>query len=151
MRSATQDTPDASRAKHLKSAEAERRAGSPLVSVMGSELEAYRIDITHDRRLEVLPEVEQRIVQVESWWQRTREGESVPEAPDAEELGRVLITALDVATNAHFAQKDWNAALSRIDSIMEIKRELHRPAGDIAATRMNRANVLRQLQRDAEV
>jgi tetratricopeptide (TPR) repeat protein len=95
--------------------------------------------------------VEQRIAQVEIWWQRTRKGgESVPEAPDPEFLGRVLISALDIARQAHFAQKDWNAALPRIDRILEVKRELHRPAQDIAATRMNRANVLCELQRSGE-
>lgn len=143
--------PDASRAKHLESAEAERRAGRPLVNVLASELEAFRIDIVQDRASEVLPEVEQRIAQVEIWWQRTRKGgESVPEAPDPEFLGRVLISALDIARQAHFAQKDWNAALPRIDRILEVKRELHRPAQDIAATRMNRANVLCELQRSGE-
>jgi tetratricopeptide (TPR) repeat protein len=139
---------DASRAKHLDSAEAKRRAGNPLVSLLGSELEAYRVDIMHGRASEVLPEIEQRIAQVESWWQRTRRGgERVPEAPDVEELGRVLISALDVARGAHFAQKDWEAALPRIDRILEVMRELHRPAQDIAGNRMNRANVLLSLRR----
>jgi tetratricopeptide (TPR) repeat protein len=98
----------------------------------------------------VLPDVERRIAQVEDWWQLTRKGQRVPEAPDAEELGRVLICALDVATEAGFAQKDWNAALPRIDRILKIKRELNRPAQDIANDRMNRANVLRRLQRSGE-
>jgi tetratricopeptide (TPR) repeat protein len=142
---------DASRAKHLEIAGVKRREGFPLVSVMGSELEAYRIDIMQGRASDVLPEVEQRIALVESWWQRTRKaGESVPEAPDAEGLGRVLIGALDVATDAHFAQRDWNAALPRVDRIMEIERELHRPAQEIALNRTNRASVLRRLQRYAE-
>jgi len=142
---------DASRAKHLESAEAKRRAGDPLVSVLGSELEACRIDIMQGRASNVLPEVEQRVAQVESWWQSTRKGgESVPEAPNAEQLGRVLISALDVAREAHVAQEDWNAALHQIDRILEILRELYRPVQDIAAARLNRANVLRKLQRYGE-
>jgi tetratricopeptide (TPR) repeat protein len=139
--------PDVSRAKHLESAEAERRAGRPLVSVLSSELEAARIDIMQGRASEVLPEVEQRIAQLESWWQRTRQGgERVPEAPEAEELGRCLLGALDIARAAHFAQRDWGAALPRIDRILEIQHELHRSAQDIAGVRMNRANVLRELR-----
>lgn len=142
---------DASRAKYVESAEASRRAGSPQVNVLGGELEAYRIDILQGRATEVLPEVEQRVARVESWWRRTRgEGETVPEAPDAEALGRALISALDVATGAHFAREDWEAALPRIDRILEIEHELHRPVQDIAATRMNRANVLRRLGRYGE-
>ena len=39
--------------------------------------------------------------------------------------------------------EDWQAALPRIEAILEVKRALHRPAEDIAATRMNRANVLK--------
>jgi tetratricopeptide (TPR) repeat protein len=142
--------PDESRAKHLESAEAMRRAGAPLGSVLGGELEAYRIDIMQGRASEVMPEVEQRIAQVESWWQRTRKGKTVPEAPDAEQLGRLLISALDVAKQGHFALKDWQAALARIYRSLEIKRELHRPARDIAGTRLNLANVLRKLQRNDE-
>jgi tetratricopeptide (TPR) repeat protein len=140
--------PDASRAMYLENAKAERRAGRPLVNVLGSELEAYRIDIIQGRASEVLPEVERRIAQVESWWQRNRkEGETLPEAPDAEYLGRVLMSALDIAMEAHIAQADWNAALPRIDRILEVKCELHRPAQDIAGDRMNRANILLNLKR----
>ena len=124
-------------------------AGNPLVNVLGSELEACRIDIMQGRASEVLPEVEQRIAKVESWWRR-KAGETVPEAPDVEYLGRVLIGALDIAMTAHVAQQDWNAALARIDRILEIKRELHRPVYDIANTRMNRANVLTRLRRYSE-
>ncbi len=142
---------DAARAKQLESAEAERRAGRPLVNVLGSELEACRIDILLGRATEVLPEVERRIAQVESWWRRTRrEGKTVPEAPDAEVLGRAVISALDIAKNVHFALEDWKAGLPRIDRILEIKHELHRPVQDIAVTRMNRANVLKRLGRYGE-
>ncbi len=58
---------------------------------------------------------------------------------------RALISALDVAQQAHFAQEDWPAALCRIDATLAVERALQRPPEDIAETRMNRANVLVQM------
>ena len=81
---------------------------------------------------EALPQVEARLAQVEAWWQQHRSGQTVPEAPDAEFLARALISALDIARDAHFAQEDWEPALRRIDAILEVKRALKRPAEDIA-------------------
>ena len=40
---------DASRQRHLDSAEAKKRAGMPDVDVIGSELEALRIDTIRDQ------------------------------------------------------------------------------------------------------
>ncbi len=141
---------DASRQRHLDSAEAEKKAGRPAVNVIGSELEALRIDIMQGQAAQALPQVEARLAQVEAWWQQHRSGQSVPEAPDPEILARALISALDIAREAHFAQQDWEPALRRIDAILEVKRALGRPAEDIAVTRMNRANVLGSLGRFGE-
>ena len=74
-------------------------------------------------------------------------GQQVPEAPDPEFLARGIISSLDIARQAHFAQKDWTAALRRIDAILEVKRELQRPAEDMAIQRLNRATVLKRLER----
>jgi hypothetical protein len=74
----------------------------------------------------------------------------VPEAPEAEVLARAFIAALDIATDAHFAQQDWPSALRRLDAIIKVKRALERPAEDIGATRMNRAVVLGRLRRFGE-
>jgi tetratricopeptide (TPR) repeat protein len=57
----------------------------------------------------------------------------------------VFIGALDITTDAHFAQEDWASALRRIDAILEVERALKFPEEDIAATRMNRANMLAKL------
>jgi tetratricopeptide (TPR) repeat protein len=132
---------------HFNSAEAEKKAGSPAIYVIGSELEALRIDIMQGQVEAALPEVEKRLAKVEAWWQQHRSGQPVPEAPDAEYLARVLIGALDIARAAHVAQEDWTAALHRIDAILQVERELERPAEDIARDRMNRANVLGRLRR----
>ncbi|MFN0172509.1 MAG: CHAT domain-containing protein [Bryobacteraceae bacterium] len=141
---------DGSRQRQLESAEASKKAGRPAVYGIGSELEALRIDIIQGRAAQALPQVEARLQQVEAWWQRHRSGQTVPEAPDPEFLARVFITALDIATDAHFAQKDWEPALHRIDAILEVKQALQRPAEDLAATRGNRANVLGRLRRFGE-
>jgi len=141
---------DASRQRRLDSAEAEKKAGTPAVNVIGSELEALRIDIEQGQAAQALPEVEARLAQVEAWWQQHRSGRRVPEAPDPEVLARALISALDIARESHFAQRDWEPALRRSDAILEVKRALERPAEDIANDRMNRANVLSQLRRFGE-
>jgi tetratricopeptide (TPR) repeat protein len=74
----------------------------------------------------------------------------VPEAPDPEPLARALLSALDIAQDAHFAQEDWEPALRYSDAILEVKQVLKRPAEDIALTRKNRANVLMELGRFGE-
>jgi tetratricopeptide (TPR) repeat protein len=140
----------ASRQRHLDSAEAKKKAGSPAVRVLGSELEALRIDIIQGLAAQALPQVEEKLAHVEAWWQQHRSGQNVPEASGPEYLARVLIGALDIATNAHFAQNDWESALRRVDAVLEVKRALGRPAEDIARDRMNRANVLKNLGRFAE-
>jgi tetratricopeptide (TPR) repeat protein len=141
---------DASRQRHLDSIEADKKAGSPTVNVILSELEALRIDIMQGQGAQALPQVETRLAQVEAWWQQYRCGQSVPEAPDPEALARTLISALDIAREAHYAQEDWEAALRRIEAILEVEQALNRPAEDIAVTRMNRANVLGRLSRFGE-
>jgi len=138
---------DAARLRQLESAEAEKQAGRTPVNVITSELEALRIDIIQGKHSEALPQVEERLARIEDWWRRQRTGEEVPEAPDSEFLARVLIGALDIAKNAHFACEDWEAALDRIDAIIAIKQTLERPPEDVAVARMNRANVLRKLRR----
>ena len=79
---------DAARKRHLESAEAYKKVGGPAYNVIGRELEALRIDIMQGRAAEALPQVEERLAQVEVWWQRHRSGQSVPEAPDLESLAR---------------------------------------------------------------
>jgi tetratricopeptide (TPR) repeat protein len=141
---------DTARQRHLDSAEASKKAGGRAVNIIGSEMEALRIDIIQGKVAVALPEVETRLVQVEGWWQQYRSGQPVPEDPDAEMLARALVTAFDIARAAHAAQKDWPSALRRIDAILDVMGTLERPAEEIAATRMNRANVLGQLRRFGE-
>lgn len=133
---------DAAHQRRLDAAEAQQLAGSPAISVMGSELEALRITIMQGQAATALPEVEARLEQVQAWWQQQRAGQPAPEAPDAEFLARVLISGLDIALQTHIAQEDWEAALCRVETILEVKHALQRPAEDIASDRMSRASVL---------
>lgn len=139
--------PDVARQRHIDSAEAEKNAGSSAINVIGSELEALRIDIMQGKVAVALPEVRARLAKVWRWWRKHRSGRLVSEAPDAEGLARALISALDIARMAHVAQEDWPSALRRIDAYLDVERALERPAEDIGGTRMNRANVLIQLRR----
>lgn len=137
---------DAARQRQLESAEAKRQAGSSKVAVIGSELEALRIDIALGNVATALPEVDARLAQIGAWWRRHGSGEAVPEAPHAESLARAFISCLDIAGMAHSAQEDWEAAVCRVEGIIDVKRALARPAEDIATDRFNRATMLIRLR-----
>src|SRR5262249_2224294 len=96
---------DGSRQRLLDSAEAEKKAGGPAVHIIGRELEILRIDILRGHAAQVLPEVEARLAKVEAWWRQHRSGQNVLYAPDPEILARTLISALDIAREAHLAQQ----------------------------------------------
>src|SRR5207244_11273360 len=68
----------------------------------------------------------------------------------SEGLAGPLISALDIAKEAHIAQNAMEATLRHIDTMLEVKRALARPAEDIAASRGNRAIVLCHLGRFGE-
>lgn len=141
---------DAARQCHIESAKAEMKAGNPAINIIGNELEALRIDIVQGKADAALPEIEARLVKVKEWWKQHCSGRPVPEAPDAELLVRALIAALDIARKADCAKNDFDSALRRQDAILRIEHMIKRPAGDIAATRFNRATVLSYLGRFVE-
>ncbi|HXU31624.1 MAG TPA: hypothetical protein VN851_13705 [Thermoanaerobaculia bacterium] len=63
---------DSARLRRIDCAEAHHKAGSPAILIVGSELEALRIDLMNGRAAEALPQVESRLARVETWWQRHR-------------------------------------------------------------------------------
>ncbi len=133
------------RACRLEAVNAFKHAASPAIQVIGSELEALRIDIMQGKVETALPQVEVRLTQVKEWWERHRAGQAVPEAPYAEYLARVFISAIDIAKDADFVRQDWESALHRLETKLEIEQALHRSAQSIGMTRMNRANVLMKI------
>jgi|CXWL01.1.fsa_nt_gi tetratricopeptide (TPR) repeat protein len=138
------------RERRLEAADAHQNAGHPAIYGIGNELEALRIDIQQGQVAAALPAVEERLERVAGWWRQHRAGQPVPEAPDAEILARVYIGTLDIATDADFALKNWESALVRIEAMLEVRRDLERPAEDFDAMRFNRANVLLRLGRFGE-
>jgi tetratricopeptide (TPR) repeat protein len=142
--------PAAARQQQLASAEAIKKAGLPEVNVVGRELEALRIDIVQGDVREAQPQAEERLAKLQTWWERSRSGEPLAEAPDREVLARCLLSALDIVKAAHLDLKQWEPALDRIDDILKIQRELQRPPEDVAKTRFNRAGPLIRLKRFGE-
>ena len=132
----------ASRQRHLDSAAAEKLAGGRTITVIQSELGALRIDIMQGRAAQALPQVEVRLAQLEAWWKQHRSGQKVAEVRDPEMLARGIISALDIAQAADIARDDWEAALGRIDAILEFKRALERSEEELTVTRFNRATML---------
>src|SRR5262249_9021097 len=97
---------DSALQRRMESVEAEKRAGRPAVYVVSSELEELRIKIRQGHSAQALPQVEARVAKVESWWRKSCAGQFVPEAPEHAHLARALLSALDVARQAHFACED---------------------------------------------
>ncbi len=129
---------DHARATYLRSAEAERKAGSPRVNVVASELEALRVDVTQGEAEAALPQIETRLDDVRDWWVRHRAGEEVADAPDPVDLGGALISALDIARSANQALKRWQACLELLNETEETKRALGEGELELARTRFNR-------------
>jgi tetratricopeptide (TPR) repeat protein len=141
---------DAARQRQLESAEARKKAGCSAVDFINGELEVLRIEVMQGKSMQALPQAEERLARVESWWSQHRAGQRVPEAPNPTFLARVLISALEIVTYAYFAQEDWESVLRRSDAMLEVKRALQHPAEEIALDRVNRANALRHLGRFGE-
>jgi hypothetical protein len=140
----------AARELQLQSAEASRTTGRPLIYAIASELESLRIDVIMGELATALPQIEQRLEQVASWWQQRRQGQHIPEAPDLRDLSRTYLTALDIAKSADYARKDWTSALVRIESSRQVKQALGQAAAEIGGDRLNRAMVLIRLKRLTE-
>lgn len=138
---------DPARTTYERSAEAKRRAGSPGMYVLGSELEALRIDVKQGGAARALPEIERRLAEVRGWWRRRRGGEAVPEAPDAVVLGRVLVGALDIARQANSALKRWQVCLDLVEEMETTRGSLGEGKHELAFTRFNRYYPLLSLGR----
>jgi tetratricopeptide (TPR) repeat protein len=115
-----------------------------------NSVEALRFDIVQGNAARALPQVEERLAKVESWWRQHCAGQRVPEAPDPVFLARGIISLLDIAVQAYFALQKWESALYRIDEIVEVQRALEQPAEEIAPAQMNRAIALGKLGRFGE-
>jgi len=129
---------DASKATQLRSAEAFRKAGRPRVTVVGSELEALRIDVMQGHAAKALPDIEARLKEVRSWWKAHAEGQPVPEAPDRESSERTLVSGLGIARRANLALERWQGCLDLLDEVEEIENVMGESEHEQARTRFNK-------------
>jgi tetratricopeptide (TPR) repeat protein len=137
----------AARRQYLASADAKKNADWPEVGVVGSEMQALRIDIIQGEAEAALPQAKERLAKLKAWWELSHGREAVPEAPDREMLARTLISSLDTVKQAQIALEQWEPALGSNDDIAKIKRELRRPPEDVAIQQFNRALPLIRLKR----
>lgn len=137
----------AARAARRSSAADHERAGSPRLNVIGSELEALRIDVMQDNARQALPDIEARLGEVRGWWRRHEAGEDVPEAPDPIFLGRALVSGLDIARQAHRFLEQWEACLAVLGEAEKLMRALGESAHERARTRFNQYGPLLRLGR----
>jgi tetratricopeptide (TPR) repeat protein len=121
-----------------RAAQAFRKAGSAEVDIMGSEIEALRIDIMLGELETALPAIEQHLTQIRDWWQRHQQGETLTAAPDADFLARVFIGALDIAEDAHRALGHWQDCLDLLTEIEQVQQACGESEEALARTRFNR-------------
>lgn len=136
---------DAARRCYLESTEAEKKADSPAIKIIINELAILKLDIKEGGIDKAAPQVAERLERVHQWWLQYKAGQLSPEAPDIETLARTIIGALDIAADIDMAKENWESALSRLDTMIDIKRSLARSTEEIATSRFNRAGVLMQL------
>jgi tetratricopeptide (TPR) repeat protein len=123
---------------YLASAAAQTRAGRPRVDVLGSELEALRVDVMQGRAEQALPAVEARLGEVRAFRAQAQQGTPVPEAPDREALARALVSGLDIAEDVNRALGRWQPCLDLLGEIEQAQRALGAGEHDLTVTRFNR-------------
>jgi len=138
---------DRARETYLRSADAARRADHPRGLIVASELEALRIDVMQGSATEVLPDIEEKLADLRSWWAQRQRGEPVSEAPDNEQLVRTLLGGLDIACQANRALERWQPCLDIIEEIEQRKLALGMGEYEIALTRFNQYAPLSKLGR----
>ena len=90
-----------------------RCARPPYARPPYANLEALHIGVIQGQAAQALPEIDARLAEVRGWWQRHHAGETVPEAPDPEALGRALVSGLDIAYHANLALERWQDCLDQ--------------------------------------
>ena len=128
----------------LQAAEAERQAQKPEIHILGSQLEAWRIDVMQGNT-QVLGEIEQAVATIKSWWQQTLQGQTVAQAPDPEFLARAFISALDIARMAYQGTENWQGCLDILSETEQLQRQIGRSEHEIARTQFNRYGALLKL------
>lgn len=140
----------AAREKHRKSAQLLEQAGRPELDVVQSQLEALRIQLMIGQIPEVVPEIERRLSRIRAWWQASLHREPLSKGLGIENVGRALISALDIARQAYLSEEQWQKALDRTSEILSVKSSIGVSEHEIARDRFNRYGPLLQLGRLSE-
>jgi len=135
------------RETYQRAAQIERKAGRSEVNIIGSELEALRIDIMLGEVETALPAIKQHLAQIRDRWQRHQQGETLTAAPDADFLARAFISALDIAKEAHQTLKHWQDCLDLLTETEQVKQACGESTHALARTRFNRYKHLMKLER----
>lgn len=142
---------DAAYQRYTEAIEAYKAVGDTAIEVVSCELDILRIAIKQGKVDTALPEVEVRLAQFEAWWQ-LHCADQLPEAVhiNTSLLARKLIRALEISCEAYFSQENWEAALQRLDTILEMNSIRGMQGDNSAYYRMDRASTLIQLRRFPE-
>ena len=141
---------DAAKATYRRCVDAYRKANAPKIQIIGNELEALRLDVMQGQAAAALPEIETRLNAVRGWWAQARAGETVPDAPEPVVLARNLVSGLDIAEDANGQLERWDACLTLLTEIEQIKREIGANKQEQFRTRFNQYWPLLKLGRLAE-
>jgi tetratricopeptide (TPR) repeat protein len=144
------DDLEGSRKRQIDSGEARKKGGAAAVYIIAGELEVLNIDVILGHAAQALPQIEEIVVKLEGWWQRSRSGETISEAPNQSQLALTLLHALDTVSRGHIVAEKWELALRRADAIVKLKRTLNYTFENIGVDQLTRAFCLTQLGRYSE-
>jgi tetratricopeptide (TPR) repeat protein len=120
------------------------------VSVVGSELEALRIEVLRGGAAEALDGIEARLALLRSLWERRQRGEEVAEAPDDGVLAGTFAAGLDIARRASAELERWGVCLELLDELEQLDRALGAAEHELTRERFHRWMPLARLGRTAE-
>ena len=138
------------RRMYEESAAAKRRAGKPLVSVLGAEIDALRVDVLRGDAAGAWDGIEERLAALRGFWERSQAGEEVPEAPDEAALASTFASALDAARRAAAALERWSACLARLEELERVDRSVGATEHELMRERFHRWTPLTRLGRTEE-
>ena len=129
---------DRAREVYQRCVTAKRRTGISRLAIVTCELGCLRIDVLQGHAADALPDIEERLSEVRTWWAQHQNGAPIPGAPDGELLARVFLGALGIARAANVELDRWQASLALQDEIEGTERALGYGEHQLAISRMNR-------------
>ena len=97
------------------------------------------------RTAEALGAIDEKLAMLRSWWAQKQRGESVPEAPSDDHLTRVLVSGLNVASQAAHMVQRWQSCLDLVGEMEHVQHTLGASEHEIARTRFNSYGPLAKL------